>query len=46
MQFFWQFPQPAGMLVAGVTAFATQLSSPWMPPSQRRVLTEEGAQTV
>jgi hypothetical protein len=34
---FWWFPQPAGMLVAGVVAFTTQLASPWLPPSQRRV---------
>jgi eukaryotic-like serine/threonine-protein kinase len=33
---FWSFPQPAGMMVAGVIAFTTQLSSPWLPPSQRR----------
>jgi hypothetical protein len=35
---FWWFPQPAGMMVAGVIAFTTQLSSPWLPPSQRRAL--------
>jgi hypothetical protein len=46
LQFFWQFPQPAGMLVAGVTAFATQLASPWLPPSRRRVLSGEVEQTV
>ncbi len=46
LQFFWQFPQPAGMLVAGVTAFATQLASPWLPPSRRRALSEEVEQTV
>ncbi|MEX2091620.1 MAG: serine/threonine-protein kinase [Pirellulales bacterium] len=46
MQFFWQFPQPAGMLVAGVTAFATQLASPWLPPSRRRALSSEVEQTV
>ena len=37
LQCFWWFPQPAGMMVAGVTAFATQLASPWLPPSRRRV---------
>jgi hypothetical protein len=41
MQFAWQFPQPAGMLVAGVTAFATQLSSPWLPPSRRKAIAAE-----
>ncbi|MGE3642166.1 MAG: hypothetical protein AB7G28_26720, partial [Pirellulales bacterium] len=46
MQFFWQFPQPAGMLVAGVTAFATQLASPWLPPSKRRVSNTEADQTA
>jgi hypothetical protein len=38
---FWWFPQPAGMLTAGTVAFATQLASPWMPPSRRRALSEE-----
>jgi len=47
LQFFWQFPQPAGMLVAGVTAFATQLASPWLPPSRRRaLLSDDVAQAV
>jgi hypothetical protein len=46
LQFFWAFPQPAGMMVAGVTAFATQLASPWLPPSRRRALSGEAAQTV
>jgi hypothetical protein len=46
LQFFWQFPQPAGMLVAGVTAFATQLASPWMPPSRRRALSGEVEQVA
>ena len=41
LQFFWWFPQPAGMMAAGVIAFATQMSSPWLPPSRRRALTEE-----
>jgi hypothetical protein len=46
MQFVWQFPQPAGMLVAGVTAFATQLASPWLPPSRRRAISGEIEQAV
>jgi hypothetical protein len=38
---FWWFPQPTGMMVAGVIATATQLASPWMPPSRRRALSEQ-----
>ncbi|MEM6798379.1 MAG: serine/threonine-protein kinase [Planctomycetota bacterium] len=34
---FW-FPQPTGMVVAGLVAIATQLASPWMPPSKREQL--------
>ncbi len=45
LHIFWWFPQPLGMMVAGVTALATQLSSPWMPPSQRRVLSETPAKS-
>ncbi|MCI0334125.1 MAG: serine/threonine protein kinase [Planctomycetes bacterium] len=41
LHFFWWFPQPAGMMVAGVIAIATQLSSPWMPPSRRKALAAE-----
>jgi hypothetical protein len=40
---FWAFPQPAGMMVAGVIAFTTQLASPWLPPSQRRSLNVDAA---
>jgi hypothetical protein len=43
---FWWFPQPAGMMVAGVIAFTTQLSSPWLPPSQRRALSADAVGTV
>jgi hypothetical protein len=43
---FWWFPQPTGMMVAGVMTAATQLASPWMPPSRRRALTEVADQTV
>jgi hypothetical protein len=46
LQFFWAFPQPAGMMVAGVTAFATQLASPWLPPSRRRVLAGDAEPVV
>jgi hypothetical protein len=38
---FWWFPQPTGMMVAGVIATATQLASPWMPPSRRRAISEQ-----
>jgi hypothetical protein len=38
---FWWFPQPAGIFVAAAIALATQLASPWMPPSQRRALAAE-----
>jgi hypothetical protein len=41
LHLFWWFPQPTGMMVAGVIAAATQLSSPWMPPSRRRTLSEQ-----
>jgi serine/threonine protein kinase len=36
LHIFWWFPQPLGILAAGVIAFATQLASPWMTPSQRQ----------
>jgi hypothetical protein len=41
LHFFWWFPQPQGMMAAGVIALATQLASPWMPPSRRRTLAAE-----
>ncbi len=40
LHLFWWFPQPLGMMAAGTIAVATQLASPWMPPSQRRALSE------
>jgi hypothetical protein len=43
---FWWFPQPTGIMAAGVIAASTQLSSPWMPPSRRRELSEFVEQTV
>jgi hypothetical protein len=46
VQLFWWFPQPLGMAVAGVIALATQLASPWMPPSQRRAISESPEQAV
>lgn len=42
MTFIWWFPQPAGAVLAGIIAFTTQLSSPWMPPSKRRQVAEQG----
>jgi len=44
LHFVWWFPQPIGLLMAGVIAFTVQLSSPWMPPSQRRALSETEAE--
>jgi hypothetical protein len=41
LHIFWWFPQPTGMMLAGVMAVATQLASPWMPPSRRRALAAE-----
>jgi hypothetical protein len=46
LNMFWWFPQPTGMMAAGVIAFATQMSSPWLPPSGRRVFQEEAEQAV
>ena len=40
LHIFWWFPQPIGMIAAGIIAVSTQLASPWMPPSQRRSLSE------
>ena len=40
LHFVWWFPQPIGMLLAGVIAFTIQLSSTWMPPSRRQALAE------
>ncbi len=42
LTFVWWFPQPLGAVLAGMIAFTTQLSSPWMPPSKRRELAEQG----
>ncbi|MEM6330115.1 MAG: serine/threonine-protein kinase [Planctomycetota bacterium] len=38
---FW-FPQPIGVLIAATVSIATQLSSPWMPPSKREALAAGG----
>jgi hypothetical protein len=38
LHIFWWFPQPLGIMAAGVIAVATQLASPWMPPSRRKAL--------
>jgi hypothetical protein len=46
LHIFWWFPQPQGMITAAVIALATQLASPWMPPSQRRAITESAEQAV
>ncbi len=39
----WWFPQPLGLLLASVIAFTIQLSSTWLPPSQRQALAEREA---
>lgn len=46
LQFFWSFPQPMGLIAAGAIALSTQLASPWMPPSQRRAISESAEQAV
>jgi serine/threonine protein kinase len=46
LHIFWWFPQPAGMMAAGVIALSTQLASPWMPPSRRRALSEANEVTA
>ena len=46
LHFFCWFPQPIGLLVSAVAAFSIQLSSPWMPPSQRRALAEAESEQV
>jgi len=38
LHLFWWYPQPSGIAIAGVVAAATQLASPWMPPSKREEL--------
>jgi hypothetical protein len=43
MTFFWWFPQPMGLMLAGVIAFTVQLSSPWLSPSRRRELAQRAA---
>jgi serine/threonine protein kinase len=46
LHIFWWFPQPIGMIAAAVIALSTQLASPWMPPSQRRAISESAEQAV
>lgn len=36
------FPQPLGMTLVGVIALATQIASPWCPPSRRAALARGG----
>jgi hypothetical protein len=43
LTFFLWFPQPMGLLLAAVIAFAVQLSSPWLSPSRRRELAQKAA---
>jgi hypothetical protein len=46
LHLFWWFPQPIGMIAAGVIALSAQLASPWMPPSHRRAISESAEQAV
>jgi hypothetical protein len=46
LHIFWWFPQPFGMIAAGIISLSTQLASPWMPPSQRRAISESAEQAV
>ena len=39
----WWYPQPAGMAVAVIVGFATQLSSPWLRPSRRNQMARGNA---
>ncbi len=41
LHFVWWFPQPAGLLLAGMIAFTLQLSSSWLSPTLRRKLAEQ-----
>ncbi|TWU28082.1 Serine/threonine-protein kinase PrkC [Bythopirellula polymerisocia] len=43
LHFVWWFPQPLGMLVAAITSFTLQFASPWLSPSRRRAIAEQGA---
>ena len=43
LHFLWWFPQPLGIITAAAVALAVQFSSPWMPPSKRRALSEAEA---
>ncbi len=38
---FLSFPQPWGLALATIIAMSIQLASPWVPPSERKLLTEE-----
>jgi hypothetical protein len=37
---FWWFPQPLGIITAGVIALTVQLASPWLSPSRRREMAQ------
>lgn len=40
------YPQPLGIVMAGVIAASVQLSSPWCPPSRRAALARGGDRTM
>jgi serine/threonine protein kinase len=46
LHIFWWFPQPIGLIAAAIISLSTQLASPWMPPSQRRAISESAEQAV
>ena len=41
LSFFWWFPQPLGLEIAALIAFAVQLCSPWLSPSRRQQVAEQ-----
>ena len=42
LHFIWWFPQPLGLGLAAMVAFSLQFASPWLAPSRRRSIAEEG----
>ena len=40
------YPQPLGMVIAGVIALSTQAASPWLPPSKRAALARNHTVTI
>ncbi len=42
LHFAWWFPQPLGLLLAAILAFTLQFATPWLAPSRRRAIAEQG----